>query len=105
MVRLLPCLSGTCPPGSSTQRARHLSWKGRRTAFFSSAFDADTGELLDTLRQQHEGEDEEVEDVGGGDGDPFLQLRLALDAELAALERDHVGRRGRRPTSRRVLLL
>ena len=55
-----------------------------------SAYDADTKDLLESLRQEHEGTDEEDEDGGGGDGDPFLQLRLALLAELAALERDYV---------------
>lgn len=55
-----------------------------------SAFDAETTELLDSLRQEHEGKGEEDEDGGGGDGDPFLQLQLALTAELAALEKDHV---------------
>lgn len=80
------------PPKPPSYRQKLAAIKGRPKpeGMHQSAYDADTKDLLESLRQEHEGTDEEDEDGGGGDGDPFLQLRLALLAELAALERDHV---------------
>ena len=83
---------GGVPPKPPSYRQKLAAIKGRPKpeGMHQSAYDADTKDLLESLRQEHEGTDEEDEDGGGGDGDPFLQLRLALLAELAALERDHV---------------
>jgi hypothetical protein len=77
-------------PPSYRQKMAAIKGRPKPVVQHQSAFDADTKDLLDTLRQEHEGKGEEDEDGGGGDGDPFLQLQLALTAELAALEKDHV---------------
>ena len=84
--------AGGVPPKPPSYRQKMAAIKGRTKpeGMHQTAFDAETVDLLDSLRQEHMGTDEEDEDGGGGDGDPFLQLRLALLAELAALERDHV---------------